>query len=142
MDLFVDGYISTADLIKTIGKEAFAFTTNLTNISLPENLEVIEQSAFERSGLVKLIIPFNVTDIQARAFARSALREAKLEPTSSRTKIIDIPANAWFYDCSKNTIIYIDNSIMENASEAFGDYWNYYSDNGTLTYLSNENWTD
>ena len=79
--------------IKIIGKEAFAFTTNLANILLPVNLEVIGQSAFERSGLVKLIVPFNVTDIQARAFARSALRKVKIEPVSSITKI-DIPDNA------------------------------------------------
>ena len=85
--------VTLPNSIKIIGKEAFAFTTNLANVLLPANLEVIGQSAFERSGLVKLIVPFNVTDIQARAFARSALREAKLEPTSSRTKI-DIPDNA------------------------------------------------
>ena len=113
--------VTLPNSIKIIGKEAFAFTTNLTNISLPENLEVIEQSAFERSGLVKLIIPFNVTDIQVRAFARSSLRKAKLEPTSSITKI-DLPDNAWFYGCSDKTRIYIDTSIMTNARDVFGDY--------------------
>lgn len=107
--------------IKTIGKEAFAFTTNLSNIALPTNLEVIGQSAFERSGLVKLVVPFNVTDIQIRAFARSSLRKVKLEPTSSITKI-DLPDNAWFYGCSDMTRIYIDTSIMANARDVFGDY--------------------
>lgn len=113
--------VTLPNSIKTIGKEAFAFTTNLTNISLPENLEVIGQSAFERSGLVKLIIPFNVTDIQARAFARSSLRKVKIEPVSSITKI-DLPDNAWFYGCSDKTRIYIDTSIMINARDVFGDY--------------------
>lgn len=107
--------------IKTIGKEAFAFTTNLTNIVLPVNLEVIGQSAFERSGLVKLVVPFNVIDIQARAFARSTLRKVKIEPVSSITKI-DLPDNAWFYGCSDRTRLYIDTSIVANARDVFGDY--------------------
>ena len=113
--------VTLPNSIRIIEKEAFAFTTNLTNISLPANLEVIGQSAFERSGLVRLVIPFNVTDIQVRAFARSALRKAKLEPTSSITKI-DLPDNAWFYGCSDKTRIYIDASIMANARDVFGDY--------------------
>ena len=113
--------VTLPNSIKTIGKEAFAFTTNLIDIVLPANLEVIGQSAFERSGLVKLIVPFNVTDIQARAFARSALRKVKIEPVSSITKI-DLPDNAWFYGCSDKTRIYIDTSIMTNARDVFGDY--------------------
>ena len=133
--------VTLPNSIKTIGKEAFAFTTNLIDIVLPANLEVIGQSAFEGSCLIKLIIPFNVTDIQARAFARSSLRKAKLEPTSSITKI-DLPDNAWFYGCSDKTRIYIDTSIMTNARDVFGDYWNYYSDTGALEYLTTENWTD
>ena len=113
--------VTLPNSIKIIGKEAFAFTTNLIDIVLPANLEVIGQSAFEGSGLIKLIVPFNVTDIQTRAFARSSLRKAKLEPTSSITKI-DLPDNAWFYGCSDKTRIYIDTSIMTNARDVFGDY--------------------
>lgn len=86
--------VTLPNSIKTIGREAFAFTNELENIVLPVNLEVIGQSAFEGSGLETLVIPFNVKDIQERAFASStSLRKVKLEPTSSRTKI-DIPANA------------------------------------------------
>ena len=127
--------------IKIIGKEAFAFTINLSSIDLPTNLEVIGQSAFEKSGLVMLVVPFNVTDIQAKAFARSALRKVKLEPVSSLTKI-DIPDSSWFYGCSDKTRIYIDSSIITTTRDVFGDYWNYYSDTGTLEYLAIENWTD
>ena len=85
--------VTLPNSIKIIGKEAFAFTTNLTNISLPENLEVIGQSAFERSGLETLVIPFNVKDIQARAFARSKLIQVNIKPIESRT-VIASPENA------------------------------------------------
>ena len=54
----------------SIGYNAFYYCTNLTSVEIPITIKSIQQSAFEKSGLISVEIPNSVTKIQAWAFAR------------------------------------------------------------------------
>ena len=54
--------------IKTIGYDAFARTTKLRSITLPEGLERIEFDAFYKSGITSVYIPASVTYIASGIF--------------------------------------------------------------------------
>ena len=56
------------DSITYIGSSAFEDSPNLTSITLPSNLEIIESSAFQNTGLTEVVIPNNVTTIADYAF--------------------------------------------------------------------------
>ncbi len=54
--------------VTRIEEEAFAFCINLASIMLPISLKTIDSYAFSSTGLTKVSIPSNVSDIQVRAF--------------------------------------------------------------------------
>ena len=67
--------ITLADEVKEIGKQAFYGCENLTNVTIGENnqLEYIDVSAFEYTGLQEILLPETVKVISDRAFANSNL---------------------------------------------------------------------
>ncbi len=54
--------------VTTIGELAFYDCYNMTSISLPDSLTIIEDAAFNYCGLTSIIIPNNVTTIDEFAF--------------------------------------------------------------------------
>lgn len=54
--------------ITSIGQNAFFGCTNLANVSLPDNLTTIGESAFSRSGLTALVLPSTLTTVGTDAF--------------------------------------------------------------------------
>ncbi|MBG0762423.1 leucine-rich repeat domain-containing protein, partial [Acholeplasma laidlawii] len=54
--------------LTSIGSYAFAQTTSLKDIGLPENLKTIDSYAFQGSGLTNIVIPGSVTSIGNYAF--------------------------------------------------------------------------
>ncbi len=54
--------------VKVIGNRAFSDKTNLTNLTLSENLERIDAFAFVETSITKLDIPSKVSDIASSAF--------------------------------------------------------------------------
>ena len=70
------GILSAAlgNTITVIDRGAFAYCSNLIQITIPETVNTILGHAFERSGLRNVIIPKSVTEIGAYAFSQTALR--------------------------------------------------------------------
>lgn len=60
---------NTKQLVVTaIGYRAFSGCGNLTNVSLPSSIKVIRERAFNSSGIVSIVIPEGVQEIQEEAF--------------------------------------------------------------------------
>ena len=54
--------------VTSVGYWAFANSTNLKTISLPDGITVIEAYAFYNSGLTSIVLPNSVTEVQESAF--------------------------------------------------------------------------
>ena len=67
----MDGYekVIINEGVKTIGRYALAYTSNLKEVHLPNTLEVIEERAFFTSNITEVIIPDSVHTIVKYAFA-------------------------------------------------------------------------
>jgi hypothetical protein len=55
--------------VTSVGYWAFANSTNLKTISLPDGITVIEGYAFYNSGLTSIVLPNSVTEVQESAFS-------------------------------------------------------------------------
>lgn len=101
--------------LETIGRFAFQNCNNLKTITLPENLNIIEQNAFENcTSLENLDIPDSVETIYYSAFKGcTGLQTVKL--SSGITKI----PNRLFSGCENIESIDIPNSVIEIDSLAF-----------------------
>ena len=55
--------------VTSVGYWAFANSTNLKTISLPDGITVIEAYAFYNSGLTSIVLPNSVTEVQESAFS-------------------------------------------------------------------------
>lgn len=54
--------------VETIGEETFMGCSSLTSIQLPDDLEEIDSSAFNGSGITNIVIPDKVTAILSKTF--------------------------------------------------------------------------
>ena len=54
--------------VTSVGYWAFANCSNLTSVSLPEGITIVEKNAFFNSGITSIILPNSVTDVQDGAF--------------------------------------------------------------------------
>ena len=54
--------------VTSVGYWAFANCSNLTSVSLPEGITIVEKNAFDNSGITSIILPNSVTDVQDGAF--------------------------------------------------------------------------
>ena len=61
--------VTLPDTLEIVPISAFQGCTNLTSITLPQNVKEIGASAFEKSGLETIVIPSGVTKIQTSTFA-------------------------------------------------------------------------
>ena len=55
--------------VTTIGRSAFGYDTNLTTITIPNSVTMIEECAFRVSGLTSIVIPNSVTYLGVGAFS-------------------------------------------------------------------------
>ncbi|MDR0301708.1 MAG: leucine-rich repeat protein [Treponema sp.] len=120
--------IKLPDTIEIIGKEAFAYTTSLTSINIPNSVITIEDRAFQESSISTIIIPNSVRSIGKEAFVGN---------TFYKSMIKDSP-----YIGNKLTSITIGSNVaLENSFEnGFDDFYNQNGCKaGTYTY-SNEQW--
>ncbi len=86
---------------------------SLSSLELPSGLKKIGESAFEGSGMAKLVIPESVTTIDKYAFQQMP----KLEEITLPSNITIIPDRAFFY-CKSLAKINMDN-IVEIKYNAF-----------------------
>lgn len=120
--------------VTAIGNKAFFNCEELTDIGLPESLEVIEADAFSNCiALTSLNIPDNIKNVNKTSFMGANLQELyigdcvnqigmaafyfvpSVHLTSSITKINDVA----FEDADGLINIYIPNSIKEIEANAF-----------------------
>ena len=115
---FKDSVIKTVtigDGITSIGDEAFAYCSGLTELTLPSSVTSIGYAAFRGcSGLTKLTLPNSVTSIGWNAFRGcSSLTELTL-PNS----VTSIGTGAFAY-CSGLTELILPNSVTSIGESAF-----------------------
>ena len=115
---FKDSVIKTVtigDGITSIGDEAFAYCSGLTELTLPSSVTSIGYAAFRGcSGLTELTLPNSVTSIGWSAFwGCTGLTELTLP--SSVTSIGDYA----FYGCSGMTELTLPNSVKSIGDGAF-----------------------
>lgn len=90
------------DSVQVIGERAFASCRNLTSVYLPESLKTIRAEAFANSGLKHADLPESLERIEFMAFAGTAVQSVNL-PAS-----IKFLGNGVFADCQDNIGFLID----------------------------------
>lgn len=128
--------ITIPSSVTIIDTYAFRYCTSLTDITIPSSVTIIGQEVFnDCTNLTSVTIPSSVTSISYMAFKNcTSLVTANIYSTSSSKKM-NAKSNTWFNGCSSNLVLHIPSSVT-NPATAYGQYWNYYSSNGTLTYYA------
>ena len=105
-----------ADDITKIGDYAFAYSKGLTDLKLPNKLNVIGYRAFCSSSLTSIVIPENVSEIGEWAFQDcDSLQFVKIG-----CGIEDIK-NGVFYRCESLTSIIIGKNVSNIEASAFAN---------------------
>ena len=107
--------VTIPETVVAVKEEAFAFCANLTEISLPENLEEIGRKAFYCSGISRINIPASVKIIGEGAFSNW---ENNLQITSDNASYIISPEGA-LIDKKYNKILFFHNQ-QENYAVPMG----------------------
>ena len=92
--------VTLPDTLEIVPIGAFLGCTNLTSITLPQNVKEIGASAFEKSGLETIVIPSGVTKIQTSTFANCS----NLQTISGLENVNSIGEKA-FYQCTSLSTI-------------------------------------
>ena len=92
--------VTLPDTLEIVPIGAFQGCTNLTSITLPQNVKEIGASAFEKSGLETIVIPSGVTKIQTSTFANCS----NLQTISGLENVNSIGEKA-FYQCTSLSTI-------------------------------------
>ena len=101
--------------IKTIGKEAFFFCSNLSSINIPASVISVGESAFWGCSSLKSInIPF-LSRIESGAFGRTGITSVNIPPS-----VTSIGDDA-FSTCSSLVSVSIPESVTAIGKEAFKD---------------------
>lgn len=108
-------YISIPDTVVTIGKGAFSGCGKLKKISFPITLKSIGESAFKKTGIEKIALPSNITEIPAKAFWGCK----NLKSVSMPNGVTKIGEGA-FSACSSLKSIGIPKSVTEIGNKAYG----------------------
>ncbi len=119
-EIYANGFTSSgfasvdleATSVQTIKKSMFANLSRLTSVKLPSGLKMIEDSAFESSGITNIIVPETLTTIGKAAFKNSAIKDITL------VKVTSIGASA-FESCKSLTKAVLGNSIDELPDSLF-----------------------
>ena len=87
-------------VLTSIGEKAFFFCSSLTNLSLPDGLEVIEESCFLGSAITTASLPDTLTFL-----GESAFKDCKyLESVTIPATLWEIPATCFEYCRSLETV--------------------------------------
>lgn len=102
--------------LKQINWQAFRGTTNLKSISLPKGLEVLQERAFNASGITSIVIPGSVKTVGALAFFQSYIEKATIEEG------VEILESSAFRQCGLKEIT-IPGSVKEIKDSCFSEIW-------------------
>ncbi|MGN1306987.1 MAG: leucine-rich repeat protein [Faecousia sp.] len=67
-------YFRIPTTVKKVGKYAFSYTYALTQVVIPNSVEVLEESAFQGAGLISVTIPNSVTEVGYFTFYKASLQ--------------------------------------------------------------------
>ena len=118
-----------------IGPSAFASCHNATNLSLPESLIEIDESAFFANGLKEIKLPSNLTTIGNYAFQQAPELTSITLPNNLKTI-----GRSVFLGCPKLKSVIIPSSVTSIGGGSFG--WGFLSgiiDGGFTIYSSCNN---
>lgn len=102
------------DSIKSIGDNAFEYTTSLTNIAIPNSVKTIGNRAFSNSSLIELTIPDSVESIGHGAFEKNNL-------TSVVIPVSITVIEEYAFSNNQLTSVVIPNSVKTIAKNAFAN---------------------
>lgn len=104
--------------LDTIGAEAFAECENLTRLSLPDSVSLIDTKAFTKTGLGEFIAPASLSAVDSGAFAHCEnLRRADFSK-------VDEMVHIWydvFEDCKALQEVILPKSIRKVGGRIFHD---------------------
>lgn len=101
------------DNLETIGNHAFAYCSNLKNVTFPKSLVTIEYNVFYQSGLSEVVLPENLKEIEDGVFYECySLKKVTFPKT-----LVTIGNNA-FRQCSLSEIALSD-SLKTIGNNAF-----------------------
>lgn len=124
------------DKLKVVGDSAFAFCHSL-NTQIPEGIQKIEHQGFLETGMIDVVIPDSVTEMDLRAFQGceqlktvkigsgiktmknsvfSSCDELEMVMLSNKTEMIEWGA---FYNCPSLKKIFVPKSVTKIENEAF-----------------------
>lgn len=125
------------DTITTVGRNIFSECTNLTNVILSRGLTEIGIAMFQKTNLVNIKIPQNITKINKAAFQACPKLQSLIIPDSvvnieeqicyqcSQLTNVVLPTNIEiipqlaFMDCNALTTITIPSNVKEIGKQAF-----------------------
>ena len=126
------GTCTVADTVTTIGTRAFYYNEQLQSVVLPENLEIIEDEAFQQVRLTTLSLPLSLQTIGNYSFFGCSNLESIVIPDSVQS----LGGYAFFYCENLKEIFYPANLDISSAGIN-------YSNNNTsiISYIENNDGT-
>lgn len=120
--------------IKTLGEAMFYCCDSLTNVTLPDSLTKIKQSAFASTGLQDIQLPSNLKTIGESAFEYSNLTKIILP------KSLEVLDSYAFAKCEKLTTVTIQGPLRKLGTAVFIDAKKLTKINGQSYILNNPNY--
>lgn len=117
--------VRLSSTLKEIGRDVFT-TSDITEIILPEGLEIIDDSAFSGSALQEITIPSTVTTIGQSAFKGTNLTEVNIPSsvetieayTFQNTDLQEVTIPSTVKTIGRDAFGNIDNLTVKNYSES------------------------
>lgn len=110
------GVYNIPETVRSINSWAFAYTSDITSVTIPETVTSIGTSAFNRSGIGSIVIPSGLNNIPSSAFQNcSNLKTLTLKGAAR----LGMRA---FMGCTNLTTVILDGGILAELSEdSFGN---------------------
>ena len=126
------GTCTVADTVTTIGTKAFSYNEQLQSVVLPENLEIIEDKAFQGTGLTTLSLPLSLQTIGDHSFFGCSNLESIVIPGN-----VQSVGSYAFWSCENLKEVFYPANL--DISSAGINYSN--NNTSTISYIENNDGT-
>ena len=100
--------------VTEVGQNAFAYSTGLTAVTIPNSVTTLGRQAFGITGLKSITIPNSVTNVDANVFYNCSSLQSVTIGTGIKTL-----TNYMFFGCKKLTKVEIPNTVTEIGNATF-----------------------